>query len=125
MHASISVDQEQPPLPPEPANVEDQVASDLDSAQPLRTELILVASPSLPVLPSSTRPSKTHQVNPRVDGLHNPSTPLTCSANGRPPDFSPTVIAPMRLEWLSNHVSVEDQQVVKRSQGDGEDLMDT
>ncbi|KAK8479920.1 hypothetical protein V6N12_047055 [Hibiscus sabdariffa] len=59
MHASISVDQEQPPLPPEPANVEDQVASDLDSAQPLRTELILVASPSLPVLPSSTRPSKT------------------------------------------------------------------
>ncbi|KAK9024301.1 hypothetical protein V6N11_004469 [Hibiscus sabdariffa] len=44
-----------------------------------------------------------NQVNSRIDGVKNPLAPLTSSQTGRPPD---------------------DQQIVKRSWGDGGDLMD-
>ncbi|KAK8574197.1 hypothetical protein V6N13_097186 [Hibiscus sabdariffa] len=64
------------------------------------------------------------QVNPRVYGSGGSSTPLNGVSSGRPPDVVWPAIAPPRLERLANSVNVEDQQVVKRSRGEGDDVMD-
>ncbi|KAK8633029.1 hypothetical protein V6N13_013883 [Hibiscus sabdariffa] len=49
--------------------------------------------------------------------------PLPGASNGRPPDISISVLAPSRLERLSNPVSEEDQQVLKRSRGEGDEVL--
>ncbi|KAK8511659.1 hypothetical protein V6N12_038260 [Hibiscus sabdariffa] len=57
------------------------------------------------------------QVNPRDSGHGG-------SANGRPPDSVWPALSLFRLERVASPVTVEDQQVVKRSRGDGDDIMD-
>ncbi|KAL4348042.1 hypothetical protein GQ457_17G005950 [Hibiscus cannabinus] len=45
-------------------------------------------------------------------------------ANGRPPDPGRQAVLPSRLERSATPVNAEDQQVVKRSRGEGDEVMD-
>ncbi|KAK8635839.1 hypothetical protein V6N13_004554 [Hibiscus sabdariffa] len=66
--------------------------------------------------------SECPQVNPRAtkDGF-----PLLSGvSNGRLPDASELTLVMFRLESLANSVSEEDQQVMKKSRGEGGEVMD-
>ncbi|KAL4279770.1 hypothetical protein GQ457_03G020260 [Hibiscus cannabinus] len=64
------------------------------------------------------------QGNPRVGGSKDVIAALTGVSNGRPPDVHQEIIVPTRLERLANPVCEEDQQIVKRSRGEGVEVMD-
>ncbi|KAK9038589.1 hypothetical protein V6N11_023448 [Hibiscus sabdariffa] len=49
---------------------------------------------------------------------------LTGVGNGRPPDHGVLIPVPTKLERMANPVCDEDRQVVKRSRGAGDDIMD-
>ncbi|KAL4285553.1 hypothetical protein GQ457_16G005890 [Hibiscus cannabinus] len=66
--------------------------------------------------------SKSIQVNPRVS-IDN-STPLTGLSNGRLPNVGGSILVHSKLERAVILVSKEGQQVVKRSRGEGDDVMD-
>ncbi|KAL4289744.1 hypothetical protein GQ457_14G000690 [Hibiscus cannabinus] len=72
----------------------------------------------------SPRISEADLRSSRASPLRDPFSPLTGSANGRPPDGSLQSVIPSRLERLAEPVSVEDQQVGKRSRGEEDDVMD-
>ncbi|KAK9046730.1 hypothetical protein V6N11_052608 [Hibiscus sabdariffa] len=61
-------------------------------------------------------------MQPRV--LGDDSTTLTGVVNGRPPDQGVLIPVPTKLERMTHPVSDEDRQVVKRSRGEGDDIMD-
>ncbi|KAK9031250.1 hypothetical protein V6N11_032636 [Hibiscus sabdariffa] len=61
-------------------------------------------------------------MQPRV--LGDDSATLTGVVNGRPPDQGVLISVPTKLERMAHPVSDEDRQVVKRSRGEGDDIMD-
>ncbi|KAK8557585.1 hypothetical protein V6N13_007943 [Hibiscus sabdariffa] len=61
------------------------------------------------------------QVNHRVS--IDSSTPIRVS-NGRSSDVGGSILVPSKLERVAIPVSEEDQQVIKRSRGEGDDVMD-
>ncbi|KAK8479151.1 hypothetical protein V6N13_097225 [Hibiscus sabdariffa] len=64
------------------------------------------------------------QVNARVSGIGALTTPLNGLNGGRPPESVRSVVVPSRLERLVNPVNEEDQQAVKRSRGESDEVMD-
>ncbi|KAK8507656.1 hypothetical protein V6N12_066991 [Hibiscus sabdariffa] len=72
----------------------------------------------------SPRISEDDLRSPRASPLRDPFPPLNGTTNGRPSDGSLQSVLPSRLERLAEPVSVEDQQVGKRSCGEGDDVMD-
>ncbi|KAK8660788.1 hypothetical protein V6N13_051697 [Hibiscus sabdariffa] len=70
---------------------------------------------------SSPKVSQGKQNNPRIEGL---PAPLSGCRNGRPPDTNALVVVPSSLERSANPIYDEDQQVMKRSRGDGQETMD-
>ncbi|KAK8691620.1 hypothetical protein V6N13_075121 [Hibiscus sabdariffa] len=66
--------------------------------------------------------SEGSYMQPRV--LGDDSTTLTGVVNGRPPDQGVLIPVPTKLERMTHPVSDEDRQVVKRSRGEGDDIMD-
>ncbi|KAK8693990.1 hypothetical protein V6N13_071554 [Hibiscus sabdariffa] len=62
--------------------------------------------------------------NSRVPGVGSTVVPLDGVANGRPPDPARQAVLPSRLERSATPVNVEDQQVVKRSRGESDEVMD-
>ncbi|KAK8673806.1 hypothetical protein V6N13_112117 [Hibiscus sabdariffa] len=61
-------------------------------------------------------------MQPRV--LGEDAATLTGVGNGRPPDHGVLIPVPTKLERMANPVCDEDRQVVKRSRGAGDDIMD-
>ncbi|KAK9006574.1 hypothetical protein V6N11_018911 [Hibiscus sabdariffa] len=66
--------------------------------------------------------SKDSYVHPRV--LGDGSVPLPCVANGRLSDQSVLIPVLTKLEHVANPISEEDQQVVKCSRDEGDEVMD-
>ncbi|KAL4333752.1 hypothetical protein GQ457_07G002590 [Hibiscus cannabinus] len=64
------------------------------------------------------------QVSARLPGVGTTVVPLSGVANDRPPDLARQAVIPPRLERSATPVNVEDQQVVKRSRGEGDEVMD-
>ncbi|KAL4362551.1 hypothetical protein GQ457_04G013570 [Hibiscus cannabinus] len=64
------------------------------------------------------------QVNSRVSEAGALNESLNGVSGGRPPDSDRSVVVPSRLERLANPVTEEDQQVVKRSRGESDKVMD-
>ncbi|KAK8609735.1 hypothetical protein V6N13_093150 [Hibiscus sabdariffa] len=64
------------------------------------------------------------QVNSRVSGTGALNASLNGINGGRPPDSARPVVVPSRLERLANPVNEEDQQAVKRSHGESDEVID-
>ncbi|KAK8685007.1 hypothetical protein V6N13_041018 [Hibiscus sabdariffa] len=60
--------------------------------------------------------------SPRI--LGDGSVPLTGVVNGRPLDSITLISVPSKLEQVAQPISEEDQQVVKQSRGEGDEVMD-
>ncbi|KAK8663307.1 hypothetical protein V6N13_083130 [Hibiscus sabdariffa] len=60
--------------------------------------------------------------NPRSDS--DSVAPLSELATGRPPDGSIPIQIPISLERVDHPVNKEDQQVIKKSRGEVDEVMD-
>ncbi|KAK9001923.1 hypothetical protein V6N11_024618 [Hibiscus sabdariffa] len=78
------------------------------------TDLLFLEPPSAEVV----------QVNSRVSGTGALNAPLNEINGGRPPDPARSVMVPSQLERLANPVNEEDQQVVKCSRRESDEVMD-
>ncbi|KAL4340729.1 hypothetical protein GQ457_08G018760 [Hibiscus cannabinus] len=72
----------------------------------------------------SPQSEEVFKFSARVPGVGSMVESLDGVANGRPPDPGRQAVLPSRLERSTTPVNAEDQQVVKRSRGEGDEVMD-